>query len=168
MPKICALNYSKEFLMPRISKRNLFACQFFVVQKRQSQLFFSFSVGVLSFRWCYYCSFPLPLLLRRRPHVSRLDFRRSLPSERGFICRTAAGNLANTWYDVRSWTKSILTFHGPANTSSLRKLFFKVLSAFFVWRRFHVFRSCRSFVSSYCLLRVTTGLSSCREIFLSL
>ena len=36
------------------------------------------------------------------------------------------------------------------------------------WCRFHVFKSCRSFVSSYCFLRVTTGLSSCREIFLSL
>ena len=33
------------------------------------------------------------------------------------------------------------------------------------WRRFHVFKSCRSFVSSYCFLRVTTGLSSCREFF---
>ena len=37
------------------------------------------------------------------------------------------------------------------------------------WRRFHVFESsCPSFVSSYCFLRGTPGLSSCREIFLSL
>ena len=113
--------------MPRKSKHNLVACQFFVVQKRQSQLFFSFSVGVLSFCSCYYCSFPLPLLLRPRLHVSTLHFRCSLPSERGLISRTAAGNRANTWYDVRSWAKSILTFHGPANTSSLQKLFFKLL-----------------------------------------
>ena len=43
------------------------------------------SVGVLSICSCYYCSFSLPSLLRRRPHVSRLDFRLSLPSERGLI-----------------------------------------------------------------------------------
>ena len=35
------------------------------------------------------------------------------------------------------------------------------------WRRFHDIKSCRSFVSSYCFLRLTTGLSFCREIFLS-
>ena len=104
----------------------------FFVQKRQSQLFFSFSVGVLSFFSCYYFSFSLPLLLRSRPHVPRFDFHLSLLSERGFISRAAAGNQVNTWYDLRSCTKSIITFHGSPNTSSLRKLFFKLLSVVFV------------------------------------
>ena len=66
----------------------------------------------------------------------------------------AAGNRANTWYGVRSWTKSILTFHGPQtllrfeNCSSS----YCLLSS---WRRFHVFESSfPSFVSSYCFRQV--------------
>ena len=106
----------------------------FFVQKRQSQLF-QFLLRRRSFLFlltCYYLSFSLPLLLRSRPHVPRFDFRLSLLSERGFISREAAGNQVNTWYDVRSCTKSIITFHGSVNTSSLRKLFFKLLSVVFV------------------------------------
>ena len=45
-------------------------------------------------------------------------------------------------YGVRSWAKLILTFHGPANTSSFRKLFFKLLSAILV-RVAQVPQSCR-------------------------
>ena len=80
----------------------------------------------------------------------------------------AAGNRANTWYGVRSWTKSILTFHGPPNTSSLRKLFFKLLSVVFVAQV-----SCLRVVVPLVRFIVlfssgTAGLSSCREIFLSL
>ena len=123
---------SKEFLMPRISQHSFVACQFFS-SKNAKVSFSSFSsVGVLSFSSCYYFSFSLPLLLRSRPHVPRFDFRLSLLSERGFISRAAAGNQVNTWYDVRSCTKSIIAFHASANTSSLRKLFFKLLSVFVV------------------------------------
>ena len=118
--------------MPRISQHSFVACQFFS-SKNAKVSFSSFSsVGVLSFSSCYYFSFCLPLLLRSRPHVPRFDFRLSLLSKCGFISRAAAGNQVNTWYDVRSCTKSIITFHGSANTSSLRKLFFKLLSVVFV------------------------------------
>ena len=96
--------------MPRISQHSFVACQFFS-SKNAKVSFSSFSsVGVLSFCSWYYFSLSLPLLLRSRPHVPRFDFRLSLLSERGFISRAAAGNQVNTWYDVRSCTKSIIIF----------------------------------------------------------
>ena len=105
--------------MPRISQHSFVACQFFS-SKNAKVSFSSFSsVGVLSFSPWYYFSFSLPLLLRSRPHVPRFDFRLSLLSERGFISRAAAGNQVNTWYDLRSCTKSIIAFH-----AWLRKHFF--------------------------------------------
>ena len=153
--------------MPRKSKPNLVACQFFVVQKRQRQPFCSFSVGVLSFCSCYYCSFPLPLLLRPRPHVSSpISAALSSPSAGSFAEQRLVIELTRGMTSDRGQNRYLL-FMDPQTL-----LRFENCSSSYClpssWRRFHVFKSCRSFVSWYCFLWVTTGLSCCREIFLSL
>ena len=64
-------------------------------------------------------------------------------------------------YGVRSGTKSILTFRGLGNTSSLRKLFFESLSVVFV-ASVPFLRVVASLVSSYCFFGGTAGFSSWR------
>ena len=147
--------YSEEFLMARIIQHSLVACKFIFVQKRQSYLFFS-SVGVRSFFSCYYCSSPLPLLLRPRPHVSTLPFRLSLPSE---LTRGMTSDSEQNRYSLFMAPQTLLRYKNCSSSYCL-------LSP---WCRFHLFESsCPSLVSSHCFLRGTPGLSSCREIFLSL
>ena len=162
MPNICALNYSKEFLICNQTVLNNSWCQFFFRPKTPKLSL------LLLLRWRSFLLLWLLLLLsssfatqtpstRIQPRFPPLS-----PAERGLISQTAAGNRANTWYDVRSLlfmaSQTLLPFENCS-------LSYCLLSP---WRRFNVFKSCRSFVSSYCFLRVTTGLSSCREIFLSL
>ena len=103
------------------------------------------SVGVLFICSCYYCSFPLTLLLRRRPHVSRLDFRRSLPSEHGLIPeqrlvielkRAMASDRGQNRYSLFMAPQTLLRFENCSSSYCL-------LSS---WRRFDVFESsCPSF-----------------------
>ena len=162
MPNICALNYSKEFLICNQTVLNNSWCQFFFRPKTPKLSF------LLLLRWRSFLLLWLLLLLSSsfatEGPSTRIQarFPPLSPAERGLISQTAAGNRANTWYDVRSLlfmaSQTLLPFENCS-------LSYCLLSP---WRRFNVFKSCRSFVSSYCFLRVTTGLSSCREIFLSL
>ena len=86
------------------------------------------------------------MLLRCRPHVSRLNFRRSLPSERLVIelTRGMASDRGQNRYSLFMAPQTLLRFENCSSSYCL-------LSS---WRRFHVFESSfPSFVSSYCFLR---------------
>ena len=86
------------------------------------------------------------MLLRCRPHVSRLNFRRSLPFERLVIelKRGMASDRGQNRYSLFMAPQRLLRFENCSSSYCL-------LSS---WRRFYVFESSfPSFVSSYCFLR---------------
>ena len=76
------------------------------------------------------------MLLRRRPHVSRLDFHRSLPSERLVIelTRGMASDRGQNRYSVFMAPQTLLRFENFPS-------FYCLLSS---WCRFHVFESWRA------------------------